>query len=174
MSCNVWSLAGEGKMSGAGGGKRPSGGDSPPGPPEKKSKKEEKTTTTLIEPIRIAGVSSTVSYLVPLPSQVILCSPLTTTLHSNNLQKLFLIPLIFFLCRRKWTWRCSSSRIRSCVSAWSRDRRWRMSYERKLKSWKRGKPLTTPPCWLSTATGRRYDCIFDYNFVTQFSCQSHM
>uniref|UniRef100_H3D5M1 E3 ubiquitin protein ligase n=1 Tax=Tetraodon nigroviridis TaxID=99883 RepID=H3D5M1_TETNG len=43
----------------AGGGKRPSGGDSPPGPPEKKSKKEEKTTTTLIEPIRIAGVSST-------------------------------------------------------------------------------------------------------------------
>lgn len=52
-------------MSGAGGGKRPSGGDSPPGPPEKKSKKEEKTTTTLIEPIRIAGVSSTVSYLVP-------------------------------------------------------------------------------------------------------------
>ncbi|XP_078135087.1 E3 ubiquitin-protein ligase BRE1B isoform X3 [Sander vitreus] len=46
-------------MSGAGGGKRPSGGDSPPGPPEKKSKKEEKTTTTLIEPIRIAGVSST-------------------------------------------------------------------------------------------------------------------
>lgn len=50
-------------MSGAGGGKRPSGGDSPPGPPEKKSKKEEKTTTTLIEPIRIAGVSSTVSHL---------------------------------------------------------------------------------------------------------------
>lgn len=48
-------------MSGACGGKRPSGGDSPPGPPEKKSKKEEKTTTTLIEPIRIAGVSSTVS-----------------------------------------------------------------------------------------------------------------
>lgn len=48
-------------MSGSGGGKRPSGGDSPPGPPEKKSKKEEKTTTTLIEPIRIAGVSSTVS-----------------------------------------------------------------------------------------------------------------
>lgn len=48
-------------MSGAGGAKRPSGGDSPPGPPEKKSKKEEKTTTTLIEPIRIAGVSSTVS-----------------------------------------------------------------------------------------------------------------
>lgn len=47
-------------MSGAGGGKRPPGGDSPPGPPEKKSKKEEKTTTTLIEPIRIAGVSSTV------------------------------------------------------------------------------------------------------------------
>ncbi|KAJ4940418.1 hypothetical protein JOQ06_026721 [Pogonophryne albipinna] len=46
-------------MSGAGGGKRPSGGDSPPVPPEKKSKKEEKTTTTLIEPIRIAGVSST-------------------------------------------------------------------------------------------------------------------
>uniref|UniRef100_H2LUU0 E3 ubiquitin protein ligase n=1 Tax=Oryzias latipes TaxID=8090 RepID=H2LUU0_ORYLA len=46
-------------MSGSGGGKRPSGGDSPPGPPEKKSKKEEKTTTTLIEPIRIAGVSST-------------------------------------------------------------------------------------------------------------------
>uniref|UniRef100_A0A672H6A3 E3 ubiquitin protein ligase n=1 Tax=Salarias fasciatus TaxID=181472 RepID=A0A672H6A3_SALFA len=46
-------------MSGAGGGKRPQGGDSPPGPPEKKSKKEEKTTTTLIEPIRIAGVSST-------------------------------------------------------------------------------------------------------------------
>ncbi|XP_061823559.1 E3 ubiquitin-protein ligase BRE1B isoform X1 [Nerophis lumbriciformis] len=46
-------------MSGAGGGKRPSGGDSPPGPPEKKSKKEEKTTTTLIEPIRIAGISST-------------------------------------------------------------------------------------------------------------------
>ncbi|XP_037320557.2 E3 ubiquitin-protein ligase BRE1B isoform X2 [Pungitius pungitius] len=46
-------------MSGAGGGKRPSGGDSPPGPPEKKSKKEEITTTTLIEPIRIAGVSST-------------------------------------------------------------------------------------------------------------------
>ncbi|XP_034049811.1 E3 ubiquitin-protein ligase BRE1B-like [Thalassophryne amazonica] len=46
-------------MSGVGGGKRPSGGDSPPGPPEKKSKKEEKTTTTLIEPIRIAGVSST-------------------------------------------------------------------------------------------------------------------
>lgn len=51
-----------GKMSGAGGGKRPMGGDSPPGPPEKKSKKEEKTTTTLIEPIRIAGVSSTVSF----------------------------------------------------------------------------------------------------------------
>lgn len=51
-------------MSGAGGGKRPSGGDSPPGPPEKKNKKEEKTTTTLIEPIRIAGVSSTVSLLV--------------------------------------------------------------------------------------------------------------
>lgn len=50
-------------MSGAGGGKRPPGGDSPPGPPEKKSKKEEKTTTTLIEPIRIAGVSSTVSFL---------------------------------------------------------------------------------------------------------------
>lgn len=50
-------------MSGAGGGKRPSGGDSPPGPPEKKNKKE-KTTTTLIEPIRIAGVSSTVSLLV--------------------------------------------------------------------------------------------------------------
>lgn len=49
-------------MSGAGGAKRPSGGDSPPGPPEKKSKKEEKTTTTLIEPIRIAGVSSTVSW----------------------------------------------------------------------------------------------------------------
>ena len=48
-------------MSGTGGGKRPSGGDSPPGPPEKKSKKEEKTTTTLIEPIRIGGVSSTVS-----------------------------------------------------------------------------------------------------------------
>lgn len=48
-------------MSGAGGGKRPSGGDSPPVPPEKKTKKEEKTTTTLIEPIRIAGVSSTVS-----------------------------------------------------------------------------------------------------------------
>ncbi|XP_033963580.1 E3 ubiquitin-protein ligase BRE1B isoform X2 [Pseudochaenichthys georgianus] len=46
-------------MSGAGGGKRPSGGDSPPVPPEKKTKKEEKTTTTLIEPIRIAGVSST-------------------------------------------------------------------------------------------------------------------
>lgn len=51
-------------MSGAGGGKRPSGGDSPPGPPEKKSKKEEKTTTTLIEPIRIAGVSSTVSHFL--------------------------------------------------------------------------------------------------------------
>lgn len=49
-------------MSGAGGGKRPPGGDSPPGPPEKKSKKEEKTTTTLIEPIRIAGVSSTVRH----------------------------------------------------------------------------------------------------------------
>lgn len=47
-------------MSGAGG-KRASGGDSPPGPPEKKLKKEEKTTTTLIEPIRIGGVSSTVS-----------------------------------------------------------------------------------------------------------------
>lgn len=51
-------------MSGAVGGKRPSGGDSPPGPPEKKSKKEEKTTTTLIEPIRIAGVSSTVSFSI--------------------------------------------------------------------------------------------------------------
>lgn len=50
-------------MSGTGGGKRASGGDSPPGPPEKKSKKEEKTTTTLIEPIRIGGVSSTVSEL---------------------------------------------------------------------------------------------------------------
>lgn len=49
-------------MSGTGGGKRASGGDSPPGPPEKKSKKEEKTTTTLIEPIRIGGVSSTVSH----------------------------------------------------------------------------------------------------------------
>lgn len=48
-------------MSGAGG-KRSSGGDSPPGPPEKKMKKEEKTTTTLIEPIRIGGVSSTVSF----------------------------------------------------------------------------------------------------------------
>lgn len=48
-------------MSGTGAGKRPSGGDSPPGPPEKKTKKEEKTTTTLIEPIRIGGVSSTVS-----------------------------------------------------------------------------------------------------------------
>lgn len=47
-------------MSGTGG-KRASGGDSPPGPPEKKMKKEEKTTTTLIEPIRIGGVSSTVS-----------------------------------------------------------------------------------------------------------------
>lgn len=47
-------------MSGTGG-KRVSGGDSPPGPPEKKMKKEEKTTTTLIEPIRIGGVSSTVS-----------------------------------------------------------------------------------------------------------------
>lgn len=47
-------------MSGTGG-KRASGGDSPPGPPEKKTKKEEKTTTTLIEPIRIGGVSSTVS-----------------------------------------------------------------------------------------------------------------
>lgn len=56
------SSVGEGKMSGAGGGKRPSGGDSPPGPPEKKSKKEEKTTTTLIEPIRIAGISSTVGH----------------------------------------------------------------------------------------------------------------
>lgn len=56
------SIAGIVAMSGAGGGKRPSGGDSPPGPPEKKSKKEEKTTTTLIEPIRIAGVSSTVSH----------------------------------------------------------------------------------------------------------------
>lgn len=51
-------------MSGAGGGKRPPGGDSPPGPPEKKSKKEEKTTTTLIEPIRIAGVSSTVVFSI--------------------------------------------------------------------------------------------------------------
>lgn len=57
-------VQGEGTMSGAGGGKRPSGGDSPPGPPEKKSKKEEKTTTTLIEPIRIAGVSSTVSHVI--------------------------------------------------------------------------------------------------------------
>lgn len=61
----------EAKMSGAGGGKRPSGGDSPPGPPEKKSKKEEKTTTTLIEPIRIAGVSSTVSHWV---FSLIICS----------------------------------------------------------------------------------------------------
>lgn len=50
----------QGTMSGTGG-KRASGGDSPPGPPEKKMKKEEKTTTTLIEPIRIGGVSSTVS-----------------------------------------------------------------------------------------------------------------
>jgi len=50
-------------MSSTGGGKRPLGGDSPPCPPEKKSKKEEKTTTTtLIEPIRIGGVSSTVSW----------------------------------------------------------------------------------------------------------------
>lgn len=60
-------------MSGAGGGKRPSGGDSPPGPPEKKSKKEEKTTTTLIEPIRIAGVSSTVSHWLS-PVAVIVCN----------------------------------------------------------------------------------------------------
>lgn len=60
-------------MSGAGGGKRPSGGDSPPGPPEKKSKKEEKTTTTLIEPIRIAGVSSTVSYSFACVCIVIIC-----------------------------------------------------------------------------------------------------
>lgn len=63
-------------MSGAGGGKRPSGGDSPPGPPEKKSKKEEKTTTTLIEPIRIAGVSSTVSHLMMLLFTVIIRSQL--------------------------------------------------------------------------------------------------
>lgn len=61
MLLHVGFHAGEVKMSGAGGAKRPSGGDSPPGPPEKKSKKEEKTTTTLIEPIRIGGVSSTVS-----------------------------------------------------------------------------------------------------------------
>lgn len=59
---HAFSVAVRVAMSGAGGGKRPSGGDSPPGPPEKKSKKEEKTTTTLIEPIRIAGVSSTVSH----------------------------------------------------------------------------------------------------------------
>lgn len=52
-----------GKMSGTGG-KRASGGDSPPGPPEKKMKKEEKTTTTLMEPIRIGGVSSTVSSII--------------------------------------------------------------------------------------------------------------
>lgn len=52
-------------MSGMGGGKRTAGlgGDSPPGPVEKKGKKEEKTTTTLIEPIRIGGVSSTVSHI---------------------------------------------------------------------------------------------------------------
>lgn len=71
MSC-VMSRRGEAKMSGAGGGKRPSGGDSPPGPPEKKSKKEEKTTTTLIEPIRIAGVSSTVSPVFSVYSEVTL------------------------------------------------------------------------------------------------------
>ena len=63
-------------MSGAGGGKRPSGGDSPPGPPEKKSKKEEKTTTTLIEPIRIAGVSSTVSRWV---YSLFICNQFSTT-----------------------------------------------------------------------------------------------
>lgn len=50
-----------GQMMSGTGSKRASGGDSPPGPPEKKMKKEEKTTTTLIEPIRIGGVSSTVS-----------------------------------------------------------------------------------------------------------------
>lgn len=80
-------------MSGTGGGKRPSGGDSPPGPPEKKSKKEEKTTTTLIEPIRIAGVSSTVSKF----QRSFLFRPnIFIHLHQN-------VPLIFHLCRRKWT-----------------------------------------------------------------------
>lgn len=79
-------------MSGAGGGKRPPGGDSPPGPPEKKSKKEEKTTTTLIEPIRIAGVSSTVSYMVLTLSRHNLSSIFTR----QHLQSLTLI--ILFLC----------------------------------------------------------------------------
>lgn len=86
-------------MSGAGGGKRPSGGDSPPGPPEKKSKKEEKTTTTLIEPIRIAGVSSTVSNRL-LPVGVIICDGFYLSL---NCTPYFLTVMEQNLCRRKWT-----------------------------------------------------------------------
>lgn len=150
-------------MSGAGGGKRPSGGDSPPGPPEKKSKKEEKTTTTLIEPIRIAGVSSTVSvnaHQITLMTnsrdcnsfQVFILSK--TTCRTSDVHLLCVCVLV--LCRRRWTWRSSSSRIRSCASAWSRGRRWRMSYERKSRSLRRDKPLMTPRCWLSTVTGPRY------------------
>lgn len=80
----AWSLAAIVAMSGAGGGKRPSGGDSPPGPPEKKSKKEEKTTTTLIEPIRIAGVSSTVSdWLLPVCVHIV-CSGFYLLLNSTS------------------------------------------------------------------------------------------
>lgn len=116
-------------MSGAGGGKRPSGGDSPPGPPEKKSKKEEKTTTTLIEPIRIAGVSSTVSHWFACVCIIICDGCFVTKQHS-----LFVTVMVQKLCRRKWTWRSSSSKIRSCVSAWNRDRQWRMNCVRKLKN----------------------------------------
>lgn len=85
-------------MSGAGGGKRPSGGDSPPGPPEKKSKKEEKTTTTLIEPIRIAGVSSTVCHLVFRLSNMI-----ELIIFTFSTFKRCKHTCLVMICRRKWT-----------------------------------------------------------------------
>lgn len=80
-------------MSGTGG-KRASGGDSPPGPPEKKMKKEEKTTTTLIEPIRIGGVSSTVSEITC--SRSCLSNTLIVSASAQLMQT-------EMFCRRKWT-----------------------------------------------------------------------
>lgn len=80
-------------MSGTGGGKRASGGDSPPGPPEKKSKKEEKTTTTLIEPIRIGGVSSTVSRRDNMSNMVV----------NQRLNHEMSMHFVLYTYRKKWT-----------------------------------------------------------------------
>lgn len=71
------------------------------------------------------------------------------------------------LCRRKWTWRSFNLRTRSSANGLNRGRLWRMSWERRLRSWRRGRQLMTPPCLSSTAAGLRFDTLLF------FQCSTH-